>query len=202
MCAAYAGRDRSQPAKVVYLRGRPSADPLHAQFAETLEADFSPVDLRMRWQDRSRSRPYIASSWRLSAARRPRRRSYDVFLVDGLHVGAAVMKRLFLRRDQKIIAHLASHTLYFLLTNRFDRRVEQLHLWALRNYDALICDGRMGVEIVQRLLGDRHPPIYDNFGGVYDRRVDALALVKPDLAGRRMVFVGVGQTSFECTTRD
>jgi glycosyltransferase involved in cell wall biosynthesis len=196
MSAADVGRDPSQPAKVVYLHGRPSAHPLHAQFAEALGADFSPVDLRLRWQDRSRSRPYIASSWLLSAATLPRRRNYDVFVVDGLHVGPVLMKRFFLRKEQKVIAHLASHTLYFLLTNRFDHRVTQLHLWALRNYDALICDGRMGVEIVQRLLGDRHPPIYENSGGVNDRRADALALVKPDLAAHRMVFVGGGPNEF------
>jgi glycosyltransferase involved in cell wall biosynthesis len=185
-----------QDVKVVYLHGRPDAHPLHRQFGDALAADFSPVDLRMRWQDRSRSRPYIAASWLLSGATLPRRRTYDVFLVDGLHIGPVLMKRLFLRRDQKIVADLASHTLYFLLTHRFDPRVEKLNLWALRNYDALICEGRMAVEIVEQLLGDRHPPIYETSGGVNDRRAAALALLEPDLASHRMVFVGGGPNDF------
>ena len=190
------GASQQHQPKAVYLHGRPDAHPLHRRFAEAVGADFCPVDSKLRWQDRSRSRPFIAASWLASAATLPDRKAYDVFLVDGLHIGPVLMKRLFLRRDQKIIADLASHTLYFLLTHQFDRRVEELHLWALRRYDALICEGRMGVEIVRQLLGDRCPPIYENNGGVDDARARVLAPVEPDLASHRMVFLGGGPNEF------
>jgi glycosyltransferase involved in cell wall biosynthesis len=182
--------------KVAFLHGRPGAHPVHQGYARAVGADFVPVDLRMRWQDQARSQPYIVASWLLNAITLPTRRDYDVFLVDGLHVGPVLMKRMCLRSNQKIVAHLASHTLYFLLTHQFARRVENLNRWALRNYDALICDGRMSVEIVEQLLGPHHPPIYENYGAALDAHAHDLAAVEPDLDAARMVFLGSGPGEF------
>jgi glycosyltransferase involved in cell wall biosynthesis len=150
----------------------------------------------MRWQDQERARPYVIASWFVCAATLPRRQSYDVFLIDNLHIGPVLMKRLFLRRDQKIVAHLASHTLYFLKAHRFSPAVERLHLWALRNYDALICSGAMATELVQDLLGGKSPPLYETFGGVPTARERILNAVSPNLESRRIVFIGSGPSEF------
>ena len=150
----------------------------------------------MRWQDQKRPRPYVIASWLLCAATLPQRRSYDVFLIDGIHIGPVLMKLLFLRRDQKIVAHLASHTLYFLKAHRFSPAVERLHLWALRNHDALICSGAMATELVQDLLGENCPPLYQTFGGVPAARERILDEVEPDLESRRIAFIGSGPSEF------
>jgi glycosyltransferase involved in cell wall biosynthesis len=184
------------PVRVRYLHGRPGPHPLHARFAEAVGGEFEYIDFKLRWQDKNRPRLYVITSWFLCAAALPKRREFDVFLVDNLHVPPVLMKRLALRRDQKIVAHLGSHTPYFLLSHRFGRLVERLHLWALRNYDALICDGRMTVEIVRELLGDHHPPIYESFIGADGERLEVLTKGEPDLDGRRIVFIGGGPAEF------
>jgi glycosyltransferase involved in cell wall biosynthesis len=181
---------------VRYLHGRPGPHPLHGRFAEAVGGEFEFVDFRMRWQDRSRSRLYTIASWLMCAATLPGRREHDVFLVDGIHVSPVLMKRLFLRRNQKIVVHLGSHTMYFLLTHRFSRPVERLHLWALRNYDALICEGRMTVDMAHQLLGDKHPPIYETFIGTPAERVESLLKVEPDLDSRRIVCIANGPGEF------
>ncbi len=150
----------------------------------------------MRWQDQNRSRIYTAISWLVCAATLPGRRNYDVFLIDGIHVMPVVMKRLFLSRKQKIVAHLGSHTMYFLLSHRFSRPVERLHLWALRSYDALLCEGAMTMEIAHELLRDRCPPTYQIFGGPSAERVKALLKVEPDLESRRLMFLWSGPGEF------
>jgi glycosyltransferase involved in cell wall biosynthesis len=189
------GRAASE-VRVRYLHGRPGAHPLHRGFAEAVGGDFEFIDLKMRWQDRERSKLYVVSSWLVNAAMLPRRRRYDVFLIDNLHIGPVLMKRLFLRRNQKIVVHLGSHTMYFLLSHRFSRPVERLHLWALRHYDALLCEGRMTVDIAHELLGDKHPPIYEVFSGPGLERLQALMEVEPDLESRRILFVGGGPAEF------
>jgi glycosyltransferase involved in cell wall biosynthesis len=182
--------------KVRYLHGRPGPHKLHGRFAAAVGGEPEFIDFRMRWHDRDRSRPYVLASWLVCAATLPQRREYDLFLIDGLHVPPVLMKRLFLRGDQKIVAHLGSHTTYFLLSHRFNRPVERLHLWALRNHDALICEGRMTVDIVHRLLGEACPPTYETFLGPAAERLQKLANVQPDLDARRILFVGSGPGEF------
>jgi glycosyltransferase involved in cell wall biosynthesis len=182
--------------RVRYLHGRPGPHPLHGRLARAVGGEFEFIDFRMRWQDRSRSRLYTLTSWLLCAATLPRRREHDVFLVDGLHVWPVLMKRLFLRKDQKIVAHLGSHTMYFLASHQFSPPVERLHLWALRHYDALICEGGMTVELVHQVLGDQHPAVYETFIGTPAECIEDLSEVRPNLNGRRIVFVGSGPGEF------
>jgi glycosyltransferase involved in cell wall biosynthesis len=126
----------------------------------------------------------------------PGRRDYDVFLVDGLHISPVLMKILFLRKDQKIIAHLASHTLYFMYTHRFSRLVERLHVWALRRYDALLCEGAMASELVHRLVPESCPPTYETFIGPPAERAEYLVGLKPALDGRKILCIASGPGDF------
>ena len=179
-----------------YLHGRPGPHPLHGRLAEAVGAEFDFIDFRMRWQDRRRSRLYTVASWLVCAATLPRKEEVDVFLIDNLHIGPVLMKRLFLRGDQKIVVHLGSHTPYFLLSHRFSRAVERLHLWALRNYDALICEGKMTDEIVHALLGTACPPTYETFVGSPRERTDGLRGVRPDLGTRSILLIASGPGEF------
>ena len=182
--------------RVRYLHGRPGPHPQHGRFAESVGARFDLIDFRLRWQDKSRPKPYVIASWLLCAATLPERRKYDVFLVDNLHIMPVVMKRLFLRKDQKIVAYMGSHTLYFLLSHRFSRLVERLHIWALRNYDAILCEGRMSVDIAQRLLGETHAPIYESLLAPSVERLRRLREVEPDLESRRLLLISSGPGEF------
>jgi glycosyltransferase involved in cell wall biosynthesis len=178
--------------RVRYLHGRPGPHALHGRFAETVGGEFEFIDLRMRWQDQERSILYRVVSSFVCAATLPGRRDYDVFLIDNLHIAPVLMKLLFLRKNQKIVVHLGSHTLYFLHSHRFSRLVERIHLWALARYDALICEGRMAAELAQGLLGDECPPTYETFLGPPAERSQALAALQPDLGGRMILFISSG----------
>ena len=184
------------PLRVLYLHGRPGPHPLPARLARGLGADFQYVDFRMRWQDLNRGRLYTAVSWLVCAATLPNRRKYDVFLVDNLHIPPVVMKLLFLRKNQKIVVHLASHTLYFMYTNRFSGSVERLHRWALRHYDALLCEGAMASDLVHRLLPDGSPATYETFIGPPAERAEHLVGVKPTLEGRKILCIASGPGDF------
>jgi glycosyltransferase involved in cell wall biosynthesis len=150
----------------------------------------------MRWQDRDRGRLYTIASWIVCAAALPGRRKYDVFVADNLHIPPVLMKLLFLRRSQKIVVYLGSHTLYFLYTHRYSGWVERLHLWALRRYDAVICEGEMAVDLVQRLLPESRPPLYEAFIGLPVERVRSLAAVRPHLDGKKIVCIAGGPGEF------
>ena len=182
--------------RVSYLHGRPKPHPLHGRFAETVGGEFEYIDFRMRWQDRAKSRLYTIASWLLCAATLPNRRDFDVFLIDNLHIGPVLMKRLFLRRNQKIVVHLGSHTLYFLRSHRFHSRVEKLHLWALRQYDALLCEGSMAADIARELLGADCPPCYETFLGPPAERAESLSRIEPRLEGKRILFISGGPGEF------
>lgn len=193
MAAAGPGVDDS--VRVRYLHGRPGPHPQHRRLAESVGGEFEFVDFRMRWQDRNRSRLYVLISWIVCATTLPDRGRYRIFLIDNLHIWPVLMKRL-LRRDQKIVVHLGSHTLYFLLTNRFTKAVKKLHLWALQNYDALICEGRMSLEMARDLLPTKRPPIYESFLGLPTDRMERLLALNPALESRRIVFIGNGTGEF------
>jgi glycosyltransferase involved in cell wall biosynthesis len=102
------------------------------------------------------------------------------------------MKALFLSQRQKIVVHLGSHTLYFLYSHRFGRWVERIHLWALRRYDALICEGGMAVELAHRLLPESCPPTYQTFIGPPAERARFLVALNPALDGAKILFIASG----------
>jgi glycosyltransferase involved in cell wall biosynthesis len=78
-----------------------------------------------------------------------------------------LMKMLRLKKHrQKIVAHLGSHTLYFIYAHRFSKFTEKLHIWALRNYDALICEGQMAEDLVKKILGEKTPLLYTVINGI------------------------------------
>ena len=182
--------------RVCYLHGRPGPHPLHGRFAETVGGEFVFIDFRMRWQDQNRSILYRMVSSFVCAATLPKRREYDVILVDNLHIAPVLMKLLFLRKEQKIVVHLGSHTLYFLHSHRFSHMVERIHVWALSHYDALMCEGRMAAEIAQGLLGDRCPPTYETFLGPPAERSQALTALQPALDGKVILFISSGPGPF------
>ena len=154
-------------AKVVFIHGRPGAHQMHQKFATSVGAEFCFVDFKMRWQDKSRSIFYRVMSWVVCAITFPNIKKHTIFFVDNLHFMPVVMKMLRLnKKKQKIVAHLGSHTLYFIYAHRFSKLTERLHIWALSNYDALICEGQMAEDLVKKILGEKTPPLYTVINGI------------------------------------
>lgn len=145
----------------------------------------------MRWQDRKRSVLYRLTSWLVCAFSFPNRRKYDVFLVDNLHFMPVLMKMLgLLRRDQKIVVHMGSHTLYFMYADRFSWLNNWLHRKALARYDAVICEGQMAEELVRKILGARSPRLYTVINGIPGKHFEKRTV--PALADGALLFMGHG----------
>lgn len=151
---------------IAFFQGRPSAHHMHMKFAQSIGSRFYFIDFKMRWQDKSKSIFYRMTSWILCGLTFPEIKKFDFFYIDNLHFMPVIMKIFRLRKDQKIVAHLGSHTLYFIYAHRFSWLTEKLHVWALSKYDALICEGLMAEDLVKKILPKNAPPLYTIINGI------------------------------------
>jgi glycosyltransferase involved in cell wall biosynthesis len=181
--------------KTVFIHGRPYPHSFHAALAQSIAADFLPVDFRMRWHDRPTSRPYRYLSWAVCALSFPNRKQYDLFLTEGPHFPPLLLKRLgMLGPRQSVAALMDNETLYFLRAERYPKRTQRALLSALGMYDALICVGSFQERLAQELLSGqgRMPGILKVTSGYPAGRADSLGEVTPALEGRQMVFIADG----------
>ena len=182
--------------KTVFIHGRPGPHPFHACLAQAIDADFLPVDFRMRWHDRPTSRPYRYLSWAVCALSFPDRKQYDLFLTEGPHVPPLLLKRLgMLRPGQRVAALLDDETLFFLKAGRYPKRTQRFLRSALEMYDALICVGSFQEMLAQELLSEtgRNPAILKIASGFPAGRATTLGSVTPLLESRRVIFIGNGE---------
>jgi len=179
--------------RVAFIQGRPGAHQMHQKFALSVDSEFHFVDFRMRWQDKQKSILYRVMSWVICAITFPDIRRYNVFFVDNLHFMPVIMKFLRLnRKKQKIVAHLGSHTLYFIYSHRFSKLTEKLHIWALKNYDGLICEGMMSEDLVKKILGDKTPRLYTIINGIPEEHFPEENEKLSNLDTNTILFVGQG----------
>lgn len=177
--------------RVAYIHGRPAPHPMHKKFAESVNAEFHFVDFIMRWQDQKRTALYRLVSWIICGLRFPKRRSYNIFLVDNLHFMPVFMKIFnMISGDQKIVAHMGSHTLYFIYSHRFSKISEFFHIWALKKYDALICEGEMAAQLVKNILGKETPKLYIVNNGIPKEHFPSITNV--NLNSKNVLFIGNG----------
>ncbi|MDP2388224.1 MAG: glycosyltransferase family 4 protein [Bacteroidota bacterium] len=179
--------------KVAFVQGRPCAHEMHQKFALSVNSDFYFVDFRMRWQDQHRSIFYRVMSWFVCAITFPNLKKYNIFYIDNLHFMPVIMKVLRLKRKkQKIVAHLGSHTLYFIYSHRFSRLTEKLHIMALRKYDALICEGLMAEDLVKKILGEGTPKLYTVINGIPQGHFPKNEINANKLSSNTILFAGHG----------
>jgi len=179
--------------KIAYLQGRPCAHPMHRRFAESVGGKFHYIDFRMRWQDKNRSIPFRIISWFVCAFTFPEKHNYNIFLIDNLHFPPVIMKIFHLiNRKQKIVAHMGSHTLYFIYSHRFSKFTEWLHIQALKRYDALICEGKMAEELVKKILGNNTPKLYTVFMGIPNEHYPSEKGITTNPGGKNILFIGNG----------
>jgi glycosyltransferase involved in cell wall biosynthesis len=175
--------------RVAYLHGRPGPHPMHERFARAVQSEFQYIDFRMRWQDKDRSVLYRMASWFICAFTFPHKNKYNIFLVDNLHFMPVIMKMMrLIRKDQKIVAYMGSHTLYFIHANRFSKLNKWLHIQALKRYDAVICEGKMAEELVKNILGPKTPKLYTVYNGIPEEHFPSNSL--PNLQTKNMLFIG------------
>ncbi|MGZ3903046.1 MAG: glycosyltransferase family 4 protein [Bacteroidia bacterium] len=179
--------------KTAYLHGRPGPHPMHGKFAEAVGGEFSFIDFRMRWQDRDRSLLYRVASWFVCAFTFPEKKKYRFFLVDNLHFSPVIMKMFgLISKDQKIIAHMGSHTLYFMYANKFSKLTNWAHVQALKRYDILICEGEMAEELVKKILGNKTPKLYTIFNGIPEDHFPNTGDLTKNINGKNILFMGHG----------
>ena len=180
-----------KPVQIAYIQGRPSAHPMHKKFAESVNAKFHFVDFKMRWQDKDKSILYRMLSWLICAITFPSKKTYGIFLVDNLHFMPVLMKCLhLLNKKQKIVAHMGSHTLYFIYSHRFSKLTEYAHIFALKRYDALICEGQMAEVLVKKILGNTTPKLYTVINGIPEEHFPKETNLR--LENKNILFIGNG----------
>lgn len=182
--------------RILYLHGRPMAHPIHEALAKSLGCDFYPSDKYMRWQDRNKNILYRITSSFINALLYPTSK-YNAILVDNLHFAPIIARKLgIVPKSKKIIVHLGSHTLYFMFSNKFSPIVKKMHLWALSNYDILLCEGQMAQNFCIEMLGEKMPLSYVTFLGPKMERCNYLNQIEPNLNTKNIVTICHGPGEF------
>lgn len=186
----------SKKIEISYLHGRPKAHALHERFAKALTNRFEFVDHKLRWQDKNKSIFYNLLSWIICAIMFPHKKITDIYLIDNLHFSPVLFKILFARRKQKIVAHMGSHTLYFMKIGYFKKLNNAIHKWALKNYDGLIFEGQMAYEIAKSIIGNKMPKYKITFLGPPSERLNGLRKIRYNAHSKRILIVANGPTAF------
>ena len=165
----------------------------------SLEGVFHFVDPYLRWNGMEALRIKRYLSWLVCAAMFPDKNSYDLFLSDGCHVNALLMRKMGLLSDRQRIASLmGDQTLYFLKTNYYPHSTHRMLMYAMQRQDAIFCIGRMQTRIAEELFDgkDPCPAIYLIPNEVLDDRGMDYASVRPDLKSDRLLVVANGPYGF------
>lgn len=177
--------------KILYLHGRPSPHPLHAILASSVGSTYYPVDTILRWQDKDKSILFRIFSSFINAILYPFRK-FNIILVDNLHIAPIIAKKIRPFNKNKIAVHLGSHTLFFLYNNQYSSFVKKIHLWALKNYDVVICEGEMAKELVFKILPDFKNDVYVSFLGPKKDRNEKLKEINPNLDSNKVLIIANG----------
>jgi len=175
---------------VAFLHGRPAAHPLHQRLAHAIHSDFYYADAAIRWQDKNYSKYLLPFIWLCCGLFQKNVKKYNVFLVDNLHVSGAFLKILRLnKRKQKVVVHLASHTLYFIKIKRYTGFNLSIQKWALKQFDGIICEGYMAMDYINEILPDNKLNLYYSFNGLSPERAKELDSLSPNLTTKNILTI-------------
>lgn len=182
--------------KILYLHGRPSPHPLHGSFANVIGGEFQYIDKLFRWQDRNYGPLLKLFAWFINCFAFKNVRNYLVIWVDGLHFTPVFMRKLgILSKKQKLVAHMGSHTLYFMHAGKYGSVNNSLHKWLLKQYDAFFCEGQMAADLIKS-LAPGHPRLYTTFLGPESKRILSLQNSSPDLFSKNILLIAAGGSDF------
>jgi len=181
--------------RVVYLEGRPHAHHLHRALALSLGASPRFVDGLFRWQDQNFPKILQVIAWFVNAFVLINDKNYDIILVDNLHVSPILMKKLgLLNKNKKVVCHLGSHTLFFTYANKYSKWTFHLHQYLLKNYDSLICEGKMAVNLANELAPNQK--VYYSFLGLRKSQFSNLNNIHLNFKMNNILFVGNVESDF------
>jgi len=180
--------------KVAYIHGRPCSHPMQQKMANSINADFFPVDFKLRWHDKPNApkiRRYI--SWIICSLFFPNAKKYDVFIAAGAHVTLPLM-RLFgkISSKQKIIVHLGDELLYSIYSGRFSKNKISFLKKIISKYDAIICEGEMGTEIIKKIWAENTPKTYTIVNGIENRHLFQVQNLRPNLETKNILYIAQG----------
>jgi len=183
--------------KILYLQGRPCSHPIHQRLAKALNVDVLYVDEKYRWHDKNFSTLKNLWFWLLNAFSYRKYNNYDVILVDGLHFSPVIAKKLrILKPNVKIMAHMGSHTLYFMYTNQFSYLSTLMQKKLLKSYDVFFCEGEMAKELILKMVPDTTTILKKTFLGPLQTRYDLLKNNEPDFESNHIITIASGPTKF------
>ncbi len=183
--------------KILYLQGRPKAHPVHLKLAEQVTTNIDFVDKPIRWQDKKYTGFINSFIWIFNGIHLSLFNNHSQILVDNLHISPIIAKKLKIYgKKTKVYVHLGSHTLFFIKENKFGRINTLIHKWALKNYDAIICEGEMASDFVINILGPLHPNIKISFLGPLQERLNQLESIQPSLDSKNILLIASGPSDF------
>jgi len=177
--------------KVLFIKGRPDAHPIHAAFANSIGAHHIYEDFILRWHNiptASKLKRY--TSWVLSALFMPKK--YDIYFTECVRIPLLLMKKMgLMKKHQKLIALMADESLYFLYAKRYPRITQKLMYAFFKNADALICIGQLQTELAQKILPTaHHRKIFTIFNGIPIQSYHSLKDIQPNLKTNKIIVIG------------
>lgn len=189
--------EKNNSVSVIYLHGRPSAHPIHQALARAVTNEFAHIDEPVRWQDKNRSPIYNLLACLINAFLFKKKNNYDVYLIDNLHFTPVFLKIFRLvKKNQKIVVHLGSHTLYFMFSGKFSKFNTKFHKWILSKYDAVICEGNFSRELADNIVNTSKQIKYTTFIGISESRRLQLSNIHPDLTCNNIIIIAGGPSDF------
>ena len=140
--------------KIAFIHGRPAPHPTHTALAQSINADFFPVDKILRYHDlenSSKFKKYL--SWLLNSVLFKDIEKYDLIIAEGMHITPVIMKLLrILRKDQKIASMLGNEFLFFVQTKWYPPKTLRVLEYSLSKYDSLLCMSKFQTELANKIF--------------------------------------------------
>lgn len=176
---------------VLYLHGRPGPHPMHKKLANSIGVESVYIDQCIQWHDKNYSSFILIFIWLLNAFCFKNIKKYDVILVDGLHFTPIIMQKFkIINKKQKVFAHMGSHTLYFIYSQRFSKISCFIHKWALKNYSAFFCEGNMAIELINKIKPMNNIKLVKTFLGPSTSRQSLLNKSEINFDTKSILFIG------------
>lgn len=157
----------------------------HRGYIESLNAEIIYIDRHDDLPFLKRVRAWIKSAMQFS-----RKDNYDVLVsIDIIYplIFAKLLGRIPLKT--KLVCFHATETLYFLKTGFYSKKTEKFLFYLLKKFDYHVCVSEYLTKMLVEFNIDQKT-IYTIFNGVHTSRVEALKKVTPDLATKKIVFIG------------
>lgn len=187
-------------AKIAFVHGRPGPHPSHRALAESINADFYFVDRLLRYhdlEDSGKIKRY--TSWILNSLFFPHARKYDLVISESLHFPPVIMKKLgILRTNQKTVALMSDEILFFLKTKWYPPKTQKIMLYALSNYDALICLSRYETDLANQVINESGASVktITAHPAISSERFARHQKIAPCLTGQNLLFIANGPSGW------